>query len=544
MAAGFDGLVARSTDGGATWSVVASPTHARLYGAAVDPAGRVWIVGEGGTILRSDDGGRHLAIEPSPVAARLVAVAVAGDRVVAAGDGGVVVERGAAGWRVTHEPAREDVGLRALAPRPDGGGMVAFGYDGLGLRESSPGAWERLPRGDTDALYAMTIAADGTIYGCGSFGTVARSRDGGATFEPLQTGTRAFLRGIDVEGDVIVAVGHGAIVRSSDAGATWAPVLARFPAQLLAVAALPGGGLVGAGEYGAIVLSSDGGATWSTVVEPAFPLNAMAWSGARDVVAVGQHGCALRSTDAGETFGSVATGTFESLEDVCFWEGEPIGIAVARSGVVLRTTDAGSSWGLSAIAGRPRLDAVACQPGGGAVVAGRDGSYLTSTDGGATWAPARSPLAARARGLTSGARTWVAAEDGVLAQSRRPGGPWLAAYTGIDTTLNGVSALGDAVVAVGDGGTLLRSHNGGAGSSFSATRIAGGVTLRAVGLGHGSQLVVAVGDAGTVALSRDGGTTWSTRTLSSLPGSLRGVALRDGGALACGDWATIVHVQP
>ncbi|MFN7975902.1 MAG: YCF48-related protein [Acidobacteriota bacterium] len=289
VAAGFDGAIARSTDSGFGWSAVTPASGRRLYGGAWGD-GSFWLAGEAGTILRSTNDGRSFFPEHTPIPVRLSAViATPGGRVVAAGDGGAILERGPSGWRVTRDPVPSEAGIRALAARRGGDLMVAVGYDGLALVERG-GSWTRLPPIEADAIYGLT-ARDGALFGCGSFGAMLRSDDGGASWNPVPTDTRAFLRSISFSGAFGVAAGLGTILATQDGGEHWTAVLTHFPAQLLACAALSPARAIVAGEYGTLLATTDAGRTWTDATAGgAFPISALACPTMDAIVAIGAQG--------------------------------------------------------------------------------------------------------------------------------------------------------------------------------------------------------------------------------------------------------------
>ena len=98
--------------------------------------------------------------------------------------------------------------------------------------------------------------------------------------------------------------------------------------------------------------------------------------------------------------------------------------------------------------------------------------------------------------------------------------------------LNDVHGLGSVVIAVGDGGTVLRSVNGGANWS-RATGLQGGTTLRGVAVTP--SYVYAVGDGGLILKSTDAGATWVAQA-SATTANLNDVsALDDTNVAAVGD---------
>ena len=540
IAAGFGGVVARSTDEGRHWSRVVSGTTRRIYGG--DSAGdRVCLVGERGTVLDSSDGGRTFSPAAAPTQARLVAALLGERRTIVAGDGGIVLERSSdEPFRIVHNAADEVAGIRALVRWGDD--VMAAGYDGYALLEETAGLWRELPAGDLDALYGLTRKQDGEVWGCGSFGALVRGTATPGRFEPVPSPTRAFLRAIHFDGAFGLAAGLGTVAMTHDGGTTWKSSLTAYPAQLLDVRALDDRRAVVAGEYGVVLVTADSGATWSTAAS-AFHLLAVAWPADDLVVAAGIRGHAIRSVDGGRTFQPAATNTRAAITSLAF-ASPTRGIAICDDGATLLTTDGGATFARRPLPGGHRADAAAALPDGSFVVVGRDGTYLLGDGDGFTQATPARPVAARS--VTAGDDRqpyWCAGENGLLAHASRIGGPWLALYTGVDRTLFGVAAAASRLYAVGDSGSILSSSHGGRGSSLTLHEIEGGATLRAVAASpNRPELAIAVGDGGVIACTRDGGLTWRSQALDT-PQPLRAVAVRGRQAMAVGDWETVYRLS-
>ncbi|MGH7823034.1 MAG: WD40/YVTN/BNR-like repeat-containing protein, partial [Candidatus Binatia bacterium] len=85
-------------DGGERWRRVEGPTRHALYSVLLRDA-ESWAVGDAGTILHSADAGEHWSEIPVPEEVKLDwlhAVALAGDRPLVVGAGGLLLRVGAA----------------------------------------------------------------------------------------------------------------------------------------------------------------------------------------------------------------------------------------------------------------------------------------------------------------------------------------------------------------------------------------------------------------------------------------------------------------
>jgi hypothetical protein len=141
---------------------------------AIDFAGEDdgYAVGGDGLVLHFDG---DWALEPTPAAVALNAVAAAGERVVAAGEQGVLIERGEDGWYAPGEAIALADGrtFTAVDALDDGTLLAAAG--GLLLERTGDEPWRRAPlqptgltvsrlagyRDASDALVVLALVGDG-----------------------------------------------------------------------------------------------------------------------------------------------------------------------------------------------------------------------------------------------------------------------------------------------------------------------------------------------------------------------------------------------
>jgi len=159
-------------------------------------------------------------------------------------------------------------GLRSIAIAPDGRLALAVGWGGTLLRSTDAGAtWQPVTSGTQQILNRIAIAPDGRLaLAVGDNGTLLRSTDAGATWQPVTSGTQQTLGGIAIapDGRLALAVGWGGtLLRSTDAGATWQPVTSGTQQTLGGIAIAPDGRLaLAVGDNGTLLRSTDAGATW------------------------------------------------------------------------------------------------------------------------------------------------------------------------------------------------------------------------------------------------------------------------------------------
>lgn len=214
IAVGHDGWILRSEDGGKSWqeahfdSEVSDP----LLGVSGPYAGKLFAYGAFGKFMVSTDGGRN--------------------------------------WR--QQPIQE---VGADAPAAPGTGEEEDPY-------ADPFANVAVGGGIADGhINAMTKAPDGALIMVGERGMIARSTDGGVSWEaqaPVYTGS--FYGVIAVPPDALLAYGmRGNVFRSTDSGRSWTQVETPQPLSLYGAVFTLRRELMLVGENAAVMVSKDGG---------------------------------------------------------------------------------------------------------------------------------------------------------------------------------------------------------------------------------------------------------------------------------------------
>jgi hypothetical protein len=401
VAVGEGGFVTTSNDG-QTWRVRASGTTRDLNRVVWDGA-RFLAAGAAGTVLFSANSGvSWIALTPAlGVTNAVTALAVGGDRLLAAGDG-LLRSRPLAAGTWTDE-------LAAARPAPPWGYLAAV-WNGA--------AW--LAAGRTGML----------VEGVRT--------DGVTAWTELGEGPRLWLWDVARFPDTYVAVGDRAAVLTSGSGVAWA-VEAPPPALTnriflgvggrtnLAVAVGTGGALmISPASFAAVVSTNAAG----QVVTNTLNLLGLDW----------------RAADAGTT---------NTLQGVAAADAGPL-VVVGDAGTVLTSAD-GTNWTRRTVAGAPLLSSVAAFPGG-YVATGDDGALLTSPDAEA-WTPRASGTTNwlyRVRFLNG--LLLACGQNGTLLTSL-DGAAWTPRATGTSAWLNDVAHAGDAWFALGTQGTVLASTN-------------------------------------------------------------------------------------
>lgn len=271
---------------------------------------RLVAVGQGGLVLRSDDRGARWTQAEVPTSVMLTSVTFADDRVGwAVGHDGVILgtRDGGVTWvRQFDGKAGDAQALAAtqaqLARIDESSPRREVAEDALGAAEAAVSA------GPSRPLMAVRFFDTETGFAAGAFGQLFRTDNGGRQWtyigDRLDNLEGLHLNGLTLtpEGDVLVAAEAGTVFRSRDRGQTWTRSEVGYKGHLYGVLALPKSVLVAYGFRGHLFRSTDGGAHWVPAASRTTKtLVAGLLQGDRALL-LDEEGQVLASTDAGATF--------------------------------------------------------------------------------------------------------------------------------------------------------------------------------------------------------------------------------------------------
>ncbi|CAM4007244.1 Ycf48-like protein [Pseudomonas reidholzensis] len=291
------------------------------------------------------------------------------------------------------------------------------------------------------------------------------------------------------------------------AAAEYSTESAKASESLLIDVAHAGQRLVVVGDRGHILFSDDQGKTWTQARVPTRQLlTAVFFLDDKRGWAVGHDAQILASSDGGATWSK----QFEDLTreapllDISFVDAQH-GFAVGAYGALLETTDGGQHWqDVGERLDNPdqlHLNGIAAIKDAGLFIVGEQGSMFRSSDNGQSWSHVDSPYEGSLFGVlgTAQARTLLAyGLRGNLLRSTDFGDSWQpielkAARGPLEFGLASATLLDDgSVVLVGNGGSVLRSHDDG--QTFAVYNRADRIALAGVtGLAAGGLLLVGQG---------------------------------------------------
>lgn len=239
------------------------------------PAGKRFVsVGERGRIFVSDDEGQHWRAVASPAQATLTGLYFLDDkRGWAVGHDAVILrtEDGGNTWQQVYSAPDEQRPLLDVWFADSRQGLALGAYAAF-LQTSDGGkTWQPRKILDEDKhLNALARAADGALYIAGEAGTLLRSTDGGANWEPLASPYKGSFFGVLAlkDGGVLAFGMRGNIFRSDDQGKTWKPVETGSQATLMGGRVLSDGAVMLVGQDGTLLLSRDHGRSFQQQKSP------------------------------------------------------------------------------------------------------------------------------------------------------------------------------------------------------------------------------------------------------------------------------------
>jgi len=259
---------------------------------------RLVAAGERGIVLYSDDAGRTWAQARVPVQVTLTALRFVDGRTGwAVGHLGVILRSDDAGatWRLQLD------GVRAAAQALD---AAQAGGDA----ETIAKARRLVEDGPDKAFFDVDFADARNGLAVGAYGMAFATDDGGTHWRPvsgrLSNARGAHLYGVRFSGERVVVVGEqGLLLRSDDRGSTFAALPSPYKGSLFGIVVAHDGTWLAFGLRGNAFRSTDAGVSWQRV-DTELPLSISAGVDLGDsrLALLSQNGDVLASRDGGRSF--------------------------------------------------------------------------------------------------------------------------------------------------------------------------------------------------------------------------------------------------
>jgi photosystem II stability/assembly factor-like uncharacterized protein len=230
-AGGLNGALARTGDGGHTWTNVSPPTPEAIEDISAPSAARVF-VHAAGALHRSDNGGEsYRLLDVGPQFRTRDVAAVTTDHVIVVGPRGIrrSVDGGETFLPVSDRDLR---GANLTAAEVAGSALVAYGRSRLVVSSNKGLSWRRVPLPKKVTIWRVDFVSNATGYLLDSSGRVWRTANEGRRWTQLEgLGRRVTeIAFSDARQGHAVITGFGRsvggfVLRTSDGGRTWRPQL-------------------------------------------------------------------------------------------------------------------------------------------------------------------------------------------------------------------------------------------------------------------------------------------------------------------------------
>jgi photosystem II stability/assembly factor-like uncharacterized protein len=324
---------------------------------------------------------------------------------------------------------------------------------------------------------------------------------------------------------VIMALPSAAPAQTPEGGRT---SLVKPWDSFFSVACLPSGKCYVVGTEGALLTSNDSGQSWErrSIAERGdlswFDLYSIRFANDGQTGWIGgESGLILKTTDGGQTWSPQTSGTTENIFRIAVVDARTA-YACGTNGLLMGTTDGGAHWQLQTLkSGLIFMDIAFADPQNGWSV-GEFETIMHTADGGKTWtaqiggkrANFKLPALFAIR-FSDTQHGWAAGQGGTLLRTDNGGATWQSVTEPSASPMYSVVYVGgtsssapSALWGSGEGGALLRVGLGGAAKPTVQTP----TVFDLADIAFNGQDGVAVGLGGTIVHTADGGANWEVVT--------------------------------
>jgi photosystem II stability/assembly factor-like uncharacterized protein len=388
VVAGHNGVIMRSTDGGSNWELINSGTVKILENIYFSSSSTGYIVGERGAILKSTDSGNTWAALTPPDTSNLFSSSFVNDNVgyISSGSKLLKTTDGGQHWDIKTTP-----GCYCVSFINADTGFAASGYV-ISMTTDGGDNWVTVSNNMSGDTYTSIVFTDNdhgyaTDYSCG----VYKTTDGG-----LHWTQASYLNGelfsMDmVNSEIGYIVGYrGVIFKTTDGGTYWTEQTRMIgDAYINSVLFTDDStGYVLACDMMqknySIYKTTERGDSWSRTYFANRQMNSFFFTNKNTGYCVGAKGLLFKTSDGGDHWDSLSLAVASKCLNSIYFTDIDTGFAVGDSGLVIKTTDAGNSWTALNPGTSNRLTSVFFVTSDIGYAAG-DYIILKTTDGGINW---------------------------------------------------------------------------------------------------------------------------------------------------------------
>jgi photosystem II stability/assembly factor-like uncharacterized protein len=465
---GANGKLYKTTDGGATWSLLPFAGNATLYSIRCIGS-ELWLFGSGGHICVSHDGGQTFTSFNTGTSNTFYSgYFVNGFYGFAVGSNGTLCRYNGIAW----EPYNLGLPNHFYGVYAYGNSAWAVGSGGIVCRYNRAcNCWQPINPGVANNIYGVGFWNESIGYIVGSGGLIYRTVNGGSSWIPCNSGVNVDIRKI----------------RCYNANIAWAVC-----------------------TDGRILQTTDGGITWVQLPLGNFNFEDVDFNGCQGI-AICHNGAVITfqidvcNTSFNPYYTRISTGTSYNYGSA--WIGSPAICAVGgRYGSVSFTGNGGQSW----YSTNPyTIEDINCVRvfGNSSFIAGSGGYIAKCNHLGTNWVRfggIPQNIIFYSLAFYADGTGWAVGSGGTICFYN--GTSWIPYNTGgINNTFRCVYVIGDVAYAVGTGGIICKYINGG----WIDVSPGAVVTNDFYGCAFVSPLIgYAVGSGGIICKTTNGGQSW------------------------------------
>lgn len=544
-AIGIEGVIMKTTDGGATWKGVVTeyPVTPLATNEFLDlsftSATVGYVAGIDETLFKTMDGGntwQKITINGSM--SDILTVHFTSDETGYIGfQNGKIYKttNGGVSWSLQSSGVTTEIRAIRFVDASTGwfistAGVVKKTTDG-------GGTWTTQNSGTTISfISASFISASKGWLTDGS--SIFVTTNGGSSWA-VQTNTNSFISEIHFtdanNGWISRKYGLNSVYRTSDGGATWTPQFNTGNADLFSVHFINSSLGVACGSANQIFRTTNGGTNWTSVNayvsgDHLYAIHFNSSTG--DGWCGGTSGRINKSSNGGETWTTQTTGISTNILGIYAISGSTAWIT-GSAGKIVATTNGGTTWTAQTSGVTSQLWDIKFNTASNGLCVGDAGVILKTTNGGATWSAVSSGITGTIRNVFYASSTVVYAvgHTGVILKSTNGGSTWASQTSGITTNLLGVhfTSITEGY-ACGAAGKILKTVNGGTNwtaQTTGTTKYFSKILFTSANNGW------AVGESGTIFRTLNGGTNWTAQKSFTYQ-HINHVALNNSGELVAG----------
>lgn len=335
-----NGHIARTTDGGNSWTIVQDQTDFILNNISVSPDGKYFSCGQSGRIKRSNDNGSSwLQVQAGLLHHRLNQMCFLNDSTIfAVGDAGLLVKSTDRGSSWTTIDAGTTQNLLSITKTPDNTFYIV-GTNNVLLKSTNSGlSWTSSNTGftsNTDKFGEVFFISNTT--GFAGVDKLYKTINSGSSWQQvLQPTFTPIYRMSNPGSDSLFVRTYGKIYRSIDAGNNWTEVANSLNQWHSGLDFFTSGIGASCKNYDVIV-TQDGGDTWQEKYIAGSPgrISDIKMKTATEMTAVGWDGTIVNTDDGGSSWDLILSNTMYHLY-ILKYGPDGTGYILGDEGLVLR----------------------------------------------------------------------------------------------------------------------------------------------------------------------------------------------------------------